>query len=503
MRFATCLITVALLAGCSSDKKSVFRRVRKSIFKIQIVAQTSKFLLPWKYNGVVSASGTGFYIGDERILTNAHVVANAKYITVLRDGDATPTPAYVQYISHESDLAILAVKEKNFFDSVRPLVFGEMPKLLTPVATIGYPKGGERLSITEGVVSRVGYQLYGHSGSRKHLLVQVDAAINPGNSGGPVMQGNKVAGVAFQGYRQIENTGYIIPPSVVRHFLDDIEDKKRDGHPTIGMGLMEGALNNPAARAYYGLKGERGIVVSFVTSYSPMYKTLEKSDILLKIDDYDIGTDGTVEFKGERVDFQAIYDLKQINENITFTILRAGEEKVVTTKIAAAQPYPFPENWYAEKPRYLVYSGLVFTALTINYLKTWGGKWYMNAPFFLRYVFYHFPFYEQYQNNREFVVLSARLPHAINAYVSSQQHAVVKMVDNKPVYRIEDMAKYFSESEGEFIRIDFHADVEPIVLPREQAQQVNEEINRRYGVHPDRWFKSGENDGAIAVGDAL
>lgn len=57
--------------------------------------------------------------------------------------------------------------------------------------------GGDTISITKGVVSRVELREYSHSGSEL-LAIQIDAAINSGNSGGPVIMGNKVAGVAFQ-----------------------------------------------------------------------------------------------------------------------------------------------------------------------------------------------------------------------------------------------------------------------------------------------------------------
>lgn len=57
--------------------------------------------------------------------------------------------------------------------------------------------GGDSISVTKGVVSRVEPKIYSHS-STMLLAIQIDAAINSGNSGGPVIMGNKVAGVAFE-----------------------------------------------------------------------------------------------------------------------------------------------------------------------------------------------------------------------------------------------------------------------------------------------------------------
>lgn len=83
------------------------------------------------------------------------------------------------------------------------------------VVTYGYPAGGEQISYTRGVVSRIELQNYVHIGNRSLLAVQTDAAINPGNSGGPVIQDDRVVGVAFQGVPGLENAGFFIPPEGV------------------------------------------------------------------------------------------------------------------------------------------------------------------------------------------------------------------------------------------------------------------------------------------------
>jgi len=56
----------------------------------------------------------------------------------------------------------------------------------------GYPLGGDSLSITKGIVSRVTMTRYAHA-SNKLLGIQIDAAINPGNSGGPAFADLKLA----------------------------------------------------------------------------------------------------------------------------------------------------------------------------------------------------------------------------------------------------------------------------------------------------------------------
>ena len=91
---------------------------------------------------------------------------------------------------------------------------------------VGYPTGGDNISVTKGVVSRVGFVTYSHAG-RRLLAIQTDASINPGNSGGPTMQGNKVVGVAFEAMSNMENIGYSIPITIIKHFFNDKISKFR------------------------------------------------------------------------------------------------------------------------------------------------------------------------------------------------------------------------------------------------------------------------------------
>ena len=104
---------------------------------------------------------------------------------------------------------------------VRPPPLGEVPNLQEQVSVMGFPSGGDNLSITSGVVSRVELTNYAH-GAAQLLAIQLDAAINPGNSGGPAIQGGKVVGLAFQNLPGMDNIGYVIPTPVMRRFLQDI-----------------------------------------------------------------------------------------------------------------------------------------------------------------------------------------------------------------------------------------------------------------------------------------
>src|SRR5439155_8171199 len=78
--------------------------VQKSLFRITATSVEPDYRAPWNAGGLQRGVGAGFVINGDRIMTNAHVVANNRYITVERDGDPNKYPAQVQVIATDCDL---------------------------------------------------------------------------------------------------------------------------------------------------------------------------------------------------------------------------------------------------------------------------------------------------------------------------------------------------------------------------------------------------------------
>ncbi|XP_050207732.1 protease Do-like 10, mitochondrial isoform X2 [Mercurialis annua] len=350
-----------------------------SVVKIFTVSSSPNYFLPWQNKPQRETMGSGFVISGKKILTNAHVVADHTFVLVRRHGSPTKYRAEVQAVGHECDLAILVVESEEFWEGMNCLELGDIPFLQEAVAVVGYPQGGDNISVTKGVVSRVELTQYIH-GATQLMAIQIDAAINPGNSGGPAIMGNKVAGVAFQNLSGAENIGYIIPVSVIKHFIEGVQEKgKYVGFCLLGLSVQP--TENIQLRKYFRMRPEMtGVLVSKVYPISGAHGVLQKDDIILAFDGVPIANDGTVPFRNrERITFDHLVSMKKPNETALLRILRDGEEQEYSITARPLQPL-VPVHQFDKLPSYFIFAGLVFIPLTQPYLHEYGDDWYNTSP---------------------------------------------------------------------------------------------------------------------------
>src|SRR5436189_2143669 len=346
--------------------------VQKSLVRITATSVEPDYKAPWNAGALQRGVGAGFVIGGNRIMTNAHVVANSRYVTVERDGDPNKYPSQVQFIANDCDLAVITVSAPDFFKNMLPLKLGGIPALESTVSAYGYPIGGERMSVTTGIVSRIDFQLYTHSSVDQHLAIQISAQINPGNSGGPVMQDGKVVGVAFQGYSGdvAQGVAYMIPTPVINRFLKDISNGQYDEYPDLAITYAK--LQNPTQRKYLGLTDDdRGVLVSSVVAQGPSDGILKSGDGLLSMDGQPLTSDANVEFEGERAQFEAAVERKFKGDSVKLDLLRNKQPTTVSIPLYKPWPYSIQGHSYDVRPRYVLYGGLLFQTLNLDMLEAY------------------------------------------------------------------------------------------------------------------------------------
>jgi len=456
--------------------------IRKSICRINNTAQEFNYRVPWLPGQMSGGSGTGWVVKANRLMTNAHVVSNAKLLTVEKENDPKKYVATVEFIAHDCDLAQLKVEDPDFWKDTKPLDLGPVPEIESSVSVYGYPIGGERMSVTKGIVSRIDFRTYAHSVMDSHLCIQIDAAINPGNSGGPVMQQGKVVGVAFQGLggADAQNVGYMIPTPVIGHFLKDIADGHYDRYMDLSIATFP--LMNAAHRRALGLpEDDRGLAVTTVGSASVCAGKLRSGDVLLRIDGLDIQSDGMVQIEGERMQMAEVAERKYKGDKVKFEVWR--DRKLVTEEVTFERAWPYTHQATSyEPPKYVVFGGLLFQPMNRNLVAT-----YQFANLRVFHHFAHFIEEELYKERDEVIVLTALLPDPINTYLDEFREGIIRKVNGTAIRNVKELAAAFTKQADEYV-IEFEGHGRPLVLQRTDLEAARARIRQRYNVLTEQFL---------------
>ncbi len=234
--------------------------------------------------------GSGFIISsDGLILTNAHVVREAKEVLV-KLSDRREFSAKVLGADATTDIAVLRINAKNL-----PTVRLGDPKQVEvgdPVLAIGAPYGLEQTA-TQGIVSAKGRSLPGDS---VVPFIQTDAAVNPGNSGGPLFDGTgSVIGINAQIYSQsggFQGLSFAIPINVALKVKDQIVATGKASHGRLGVTIQD--LNQTLAESF-GLTRPDGALVSSVTPNSAAANAgLKPGDVITEVNGEAVSRSGNL-----------------------------------------------------------------------------------------------------------------------------------------------------------------------------------------------------------------
>ncbi|CAA6670070.1 unnamed protein product [Spirodela intermedia] len=409
-----------------------------AVVKVFCVHTEPNFSLPWQRK--------------RQVLTNAHSVEHHTQVKLKKRGSDTKYLATVLAIGTECDIALLTVSDDEFWDGVSPLEFGSLPALQDAVTVVGYPIGGDTISVTSGVVSRMEILSYVH-GSTELLGLQIDAAINSGNSGGPAFNDKgKCVGIAFQSlkHEDVENIGYVIPTPVILHFIRDYEKSGGyTGFPILGIEWQK--MENPDLRKAMGMQpDQKGVRIRRVEPTAPESHLMKPSDILLSFDGIDIANDGTskILFKHvfcysfqtwERIGFSYLVSQKYTGETALVKILRKSEVHEL-----------IPAHIKGRPPSYYIIAGFVFTCISVPYLRSEYGKDYeYDAPVKLLDKLLHSMAQSE---DEQLVVVSQVLVADINIGYEEIVNTQVLSFNGKPVKNLKGLATLVENCNEEFLQ---------------------------------------------------
>ena len=446
-----------------------------AVVKLEVCTAKPDVCRPWIMSDG-GGNGSGVVIGDGRILTCAHCVTDASYIRVRKQSEDALYHASVLFVDNDADLALVKVDDPKFMADITPMEIGETPHVQDDVLAVGYPMGGDDISYTRGIVSRIEDVTYSHS-LTELLAIQVDAAINPGNSGGPVldMKSGKIAGIAFQGKNKGEALGYIIPPDIISHFLLDTVDGRIDGFPDFLCYCSY--LESPPKRRYFKMGAEQtGVSVDNV---DPALgdDSIRTDDIILEIDGRKVSNNGRIRLDGgEARSFRYPIYMRQIGEKIPVKLLRDGS--IAETTVTAVKRIRRVREWlYDKKSDYFLYGGFVFTTVSFDYLSKVEPS-----------------FHDDVAKNKDFpddepVVISfCFADKGIEGYIGCDE-SLVRKVNGVKVRNLRHLAEIVDKCNDGFVRFDVDRSTEwdaKIVVEAKEMRETTARVMKRNQIPADR-----------------
>jgi S1-C subfamily serine protease len=457
--------------------------IENSVVKVFSTMRYPDPFRPWTKQAPAEVSGSGVVIEGKRILTNAHVVLYASQVQVQASAAGDKVSATVVAVAPGIDLAVLQLDDASFFDTHPAMArANKLPHIKDAVLAYGFPAGGNSLSITKGIVSRIEFVSYNFPVSG--LRIQVDAAINPGNSGGPAVAGDKMIGLAFSKLGgDTQNIGYIIPNEEVELFLKDLADGHYDGKPAMYDDLQ--TLENPALRDYLKLdKTVAGMVVHRPASTEASYP-LKEWDVITRIGDTPIDNQGMVRLDRDlRVSFAYLIQQVAANDKLALSVVRAG--KVMRIQLPVSSDHPtLVSDLRGSYPSYFIYGPMVFSAATwqlVAGLENNAGLMrmlgFMKSPLVTRALD------EPDANLQELVVVSSPFfPHKLAVGYSNPAGSVVYSVNGTRISSLRHLVAVLRDLKDPFVTIEFdQKGGEALVFSRQAMMSATDEVLMDNGV---------------------
>jgi S1-C subfamily serine protease len=479
---AALAFAVGLSTAANAQSRSDTRAIEQAVVKVFTVSRQPDVYRPWSRGAPQESTGSGVIIEGKRILTNAHVVNYASRVEVRAKEGGDKRVARVVAIARGIDLAVLELEDPSFFEGrTPPKRASVLPAIKDEVLAFGFPLGGDALSITKGIVSRIEFVAYNWPASG--IRIQVDAAINPGNSGGPVFAGNQMLGLAFAAIGGAQNIGYIIPNEEIELFLTDIADGRYDGKPVLNDQMQ--TLENPALRSLLNIdRKAQGLVVQVPASTAADYP-LKEWDLVTHIAGVPIDNQGMVALTPD-LNIQAQYQVQKAARGgkLPLTVLRQGQKRDIEVPVSPGNPRVI-SGLQGSYPDYFVYGPIVFSRATWEFRSFMANNASQlnNAAFNAHALVTRLSDKPTPERQDLVVISSPFFPHPLVAGYDNRFGSVLKSVNDVPVRSLAHLVEMLRDMKSPLVTLKFdQTNAESIVVPHVEMVRASEAILADNGI---------------------
>jgi hypothetical protein len=369
------------------------------------------------------------------------------------------------------------VADSEFYVGSQPARLSSEINFGAEVVVVGFPKGGDTVSITKGVLSRTEETDYAYS-SINQLAYQVDAAINGGNSGGAVFSKGELMGVSFQTLEEAENLGYAIPVSIIEQFIADAADGVIDGVPQLP--FIYWAITNANMHAYLGLSEQSGAYISETVGDSNA-SCAKKGDAITAINGKQVSAHGKVELpEAGSVSIDYIASTQQVGDSLELVLVRDGKELSVKCNLK----YNWSSLWgaagrsYQYRPTWAEVGGLILVD--------------MSEEVFMRSEEYEIEYDENAYAYRDglqkgtldqperAIVVSNVLDHDANQGYDVI-YSLLKSVNGEKVGNVKSINEIIAKNPSPWLILEFYGGA-LAVFKQSELEQITQDLSVEYGI---------------------
>ena len=448
-----------------------------SLVSVSSTTQSFNILQPWEKNSPGSESGKGLYLGNNLVICSGDVAQDATYVELSLPDDSRTVTAKVLRYDADLDLALLTLEHEedaDFFQTRTALEVGEPLKIGDEAEFAGLIQGIKPVHVPLTVESADAPDM-----PRLHLRAARPLPDGAGQ-GCPVIKDGKLVAIST-GYRSQNQTLGCVNAELISRFLNQ---QGNAGVPITGFSLIE--LKDPVFRKYLKIEDPKagGLYVNKVQPTGAAAQAgIKEGDVLTAIEGIAIDNTGRCQHPlyGPLHATCLLGSYKPVGQTLKLSLLRDGQPVEVDLPLNrdAADKSLVREMAPGERPRYIMWGGLLFQPVTKNFLEAIRERAQNALPLPLAKISAQEADYRK-AGVQELIAISAVIPtHATQGY-DNARFCLVTKVNGKPVTDFASFAKMLDEpTPNGLVRISLNKAPYDIYLSHAAVQAGNDTIRRQ------------------------
>ena len=476
--------TTGLQYQTASSDNAAIQSMAPSLIRVTATSQGHIFHRPWQQRRPVTRTAIGVVVEGGRVLVQAALVADHRYIELETIDSQVKQPARVVVVDYESNLALVEPADSTFLSGYQPLKPADAVAVGDQLVVVQVKPNGD---IVPGGGQVTAIDLSAYLPGHYFLTYRLDNTLQfrYNNLSLPVIKGRRLAGLLL---RQSGNDRSIEAVSlpVISHFLEDAGQGEYQGFPTAGFSY--GPIVDAQLRRFIGLpESLTGIYVQKVLKGSPADQAgIKTGDVIVSMGGNNVSNTGRYDHPvyGQTSLIHLIRAQYFVGDAVPLEIYRDRQiiETTITLDHRRPDEYLVPPYSFDQRTDYLVVGGLILVELSVPYLQEYGNDWVDTAPVDLM-------FYSQNQdylngeNGREKIVLiSGIIPTPETIGYENLSDLELLQVNGQPVGKLADVKSALQKPLKGFHKFEFKQTPKTIFLDANRVDQINQLIQQNYRI---------------------